>query len=163
VKKRTEDHPAIDKIVLLLVSGQGDEALRTACTEKLGVPASGIDDVLDEARRRVTLAANYDLAEQLGIAITRVNDIYARSIRAGDIRTALNSQREISKLMSLYDVVVTDDDESISESDAELEQIRKHLFPLRLANKKYPLSEHARIAAERIRKHRAEGSLGKNR
>ena len=158
---KPKTHPALDKIVLLLVSGIGQADLENACVMKLGVEPQDVSAVIAEARRRLTRAAEYNRDEQLGTAITRMNDIYARAIRASDIKTALTAQREINKLLDLYTEAAKpagSEDSDEGEGDgvaAELAAIRGHLLPLALAADSYPLREHARIAAELIREHRS--------
>jgi len=154
------DHPALDKVVLLMVSGMSQADLANACVARLGIEPHEVAAVTAEARRRLTRAADYNRDEQLGTAITRMNDIYARAIRAGDIKTALTAQREINKLMDLYREASGGygadeaEDNAIDEVRNELAAIRDHLLPLGLAAENYPLREHARIAADLIRDHR---------
>lgn len=151
------DHPALDKVVLLMVSGMSQADLDNACVTRLGIEPHEVEAVTTEARRRLTRAADYNRDEQLGTAITRMNDIYARAIRAADIKTALTAQREINKLMNLYreasDSPGAEDTEDhvADELRIELAAIRDHLLPLALAAETYPLREHARIAADQIR------------
>lgn len=111
-----------------------------------------------QARRKLTLAADYNRDEQLGTAVTRLNDIYARAIRAQDIKTGLVAQKELNKLLDLYRMTpehagdATEGEDS-GPQQAELDAIRGHLLPLNLAEASYPLREHARIAAEIVRDH----------
>lgn len=158
-------HPATDQIVLLIVGGLDAEALKVACVKTLGVKPQAVAHVLKEARRRITRAADYNRDEQLGTAITRLNDLFARAIREGDLKTSLTAQREIDKLLGLYAAAserTWTESGSESEQDesgdtgqrGELGAIRRHLLPLGLASDEYPLHEHARIAADLIREHR---------
>lgn len=148
---------AIEKIVLLMVSGMSQADMENACVMKLGIEPQNVSAAMAEARRRLTLAADYNRDEQLGTAITRMNDLYGRAIRTGDIKTALTAQREINKLMDLYREASGGPDASGAEDQAaeslqnELVAIRDHLLPLGLAAASYPLREHARIAADLIR------------
>lgn len=156
----TNEQTAMDKIVLLMVSGMSQADLENACVMKLAIEPHKVADAITAARRRLTLAAEYNRDEQLGTAITRMNDIYGRAIRAADIKTALTAQREINKLMDLYREAVGSsgasdaEDNAIDEVRNELVAIRDHLLPLGLAAEGYPLREHARIAADLIRDHR---------
>ncbi len=152
----------MDKIVLLMVSGISKVDLGNACVTKLGLKPNEVADAIALARRRLTLAADYNRDEQIGTAITRMNDIYGRAIRAGDIKTAVTAQREINKLMDLYREAAggtggasgsESDGSAIDEVRNELAAIRDHLLPLGLADESYPLREHARITADLIRDH----------
>ncbi len=147
---------AIEKIVLLMVSGMSQADLESACVMKLGLEPERVASAVAEARRRLTRAADYNRDEQLGTAITRMNDLYARAVRTGDLKTALTAQREINKLMDLYREAIGGEGPEAEHADpegaqAELAAIRRHLLPLGLAAESYPLREHARIAADLIR------------
>lgn len=156
----TNEQTNLDKIVLLMVSGMSKADMENACVMKLGIEPHEVAAAIAEARRRLTLAAEYNRDEQLGTAITRMNDIYGRAIRAADIKTALTAQREINKLMDLYREAAGSsgagdaEDNAIDEVRKELAAIRDHLLPLGLAAESYPLREHARIAADLIRDNR---------
>lgn len=146
----------LEKIVLLMVSGMSQADLENACVMKLAIEPERVASAVAEARRRLTRAADYNRDEQLGTAITRMNDLYARAVRTGDLKTALTAQREINKLMDLYREATGARDEDDEDADqegaeAELAAIRRHLLPLGLAAESYPLREHARIAADLIR------------
>lgn len=146
------EHPAIEKIVLLMVSGLNKDSLRDAAIQKLAVPPEQAVAFIAEAKRRLNVAAKYDPDEKLGEAMTRLNDIYARSLKAQDMKTALAAQREIDRIVGLYGLQGASAASSESEgSNTELEAIASHLRPLNLAPDDYPLPEVARIAADRIR------------
>lgn len=150
------ENPAIESVILLMVTGLSQADLAEACTEKLGIMPGDVKEILDLARRKLTLAADYNRDEQVGIAITRLNDLYSRAIRVQDNKTALAAQREINKLQGLYCAPGLASDKE-PETDAEgmegpeLSAIRGHLIPLGLAAPDYPLREHVRIAADIVR------------
>ena len=156
MKNELNSH-TIDQVVLLMASGMGPVALAAACVDRLGIARTDVADVVAEARRRLTLAADYHRDEQIGIAITRMNDLYTRALTAGDNKTALAAQRELNKLLALYREPGQGGGgsgpgpEATTDADRELAAIRGHLLPLALAADTYPLREHARIAADRIR------------
>jgi hypothetical protein len=148
------EHPAVDSLVLLMVSGISRADLTAACIGKLGVPADKAARVIAQARRKLTLAADYNRDEQLGTAVTRLNDLYARAIRGADIKTAVTAQKELNRLMALY--ADTNRDPS-DNGDAyalrrQLDLIAGHLLPLRLADAEHPIEEHARLAADVVRR-----------
>lgn len=148
----------IEKLVMLMVSGMTNADLAAACVEKLEVPPDKVARVIAQARRKLTLAADYNRDEQIGTAVTRLNDIYARAIRAQDIKTGVSAQKELNKLLDLYRVtpehaVGGEKEKDPAQDQAELDAIRAHLLPLGLAQSDYPLREHARIAAEVVRDH----------
>lgn len=113
------------------MSGLPPADVRTACVEKLGVDDADADGVIAAARQRITIAADYDRDAEVGKAVTRLNDIYARAIRGQDMRTALAAQRELNRLLGLYQPAA-DPTESESPGMHELHQVREHLEPLGL-------------------------------
>jgi len=112
-----------------------------------------------QARQRITVAADYARDEQLGKAVMRLDDLYAKSIAAQDARTALQAQRELNRLLCLYSVGERGPGASDSSDEAaqRLELIAGYLLPLRLTDERYPVEEHARMASEIIRKNRLAG------
>ena len=89
----------IDKIVLLMIAGLRTQAVVDACTEKLQIPQTKVEGAMAKARRLITRAAEYDRDEILGEAISRLDDLYQRSLRVQDIKTALAAQREKDRLL----------------------------------------------------------------
>jgi len=162
----TESH--LDSIILWMVSGMTDQALATACIAKLGLSPEDVKAATDEARKRITLAADYRRDVMIGTALTRLNDLYGRCLRsasvvmspdgktviqAGDasmLAQALHVQKEINRLAGLA-VKVPMPDEPTVDDDSELAAVAGHLLPLGLAGAEYPLREHARLAAQRVR------------
>lgn len=150
---------AIDRVVLWMVSGLAGADLETACVAKLSVDPAEVKAVIAEARKRLTLAAEYNRDEMLGTALTRLNDLYSRCIRAGsdgggpNLAKALDVQKEINRIAGFHKAAsgAEGGEDSLSESASELAAIALHLMPLALAAESYPLREHARLAAQRIK------------
>jgi hypothetical protein len=147
----------IDRVLLWMVSGLAGADLETACVAKLEVDPTQVKAVIAEARKRLTLAADYNRDELLGTALTRLNDLYSRCIRAGgegigpNLAKALDVQREINRLTGLYrPPSLAAMDPGSSEAGEELEAVGEYLLPLALTSESYPLCEHARLAAQRI-------------
>lgn len=138
----------LDQAVLLLVSGLTREAAEEAAITRGGLTTRKARAIVKKAHERITLAADYSRRAETGRAVMRLNDIYARSVKNGDTRTALSAQRELNRLLGL-DTNQPDTDEN--PVDDQLQKIAAHLIPLGLAPETYPLHEHARIAADRIR------------
>lgn len=155
---------ALDKILLLILSGLPKESVLTAAQAKLGMTPQAAEAAYDEARRRITLAADFNRVAEIGLAVARLNDLYGRSFRAADFKVALATQRELNKLLDLYarEAAATGTKAAGGEAGnndaealrAELDAIRAHLLPLELAAETYPLREHARLAAEIVRENR---------
>jgi hypothetical protein len=143
-----------DRVVLLLTNGMSAEAAEAYCLKQDGLDAEAARQVVAAARKRITVAADYTRDEQLGKAVMRLDDLYAKSVAAKDTRTALQAQRELNRLLGLYEVGESRGATGGSgEDDAErrLELIASYLVPLKLTDERYPVEEHARVAAETIR------------
>jgi len=142
----------IERVLLWMVSGLAGAELETACVAKLDVDPAHVKAVIAEARKRLTLAAEYNRDELLGTALTRLNDLYSRCIRTQNEAKALDVQREINRLTGLYRpaALLGGDDSGGGESSEELAAVAEQLLPLTLASETYPLREHARLAAQRI-------------
>ncbi|MBI5725031.1 MAG: hypothetical protein HZA50_13805 [Planctomycetes bacterium] len=141
----------IERVLLWMVSGLAGADLETACIAKLDVDPSQVGSVIAEARKRLTLAAEYNRDELLGTALTRLNDLYSRCIRTQNEAKALDVQREINRLTGLYrQYGLPAAGQGDSEASDELAAVGEYLLPLRLTSENYPLREHARLAARRI-------------
>jgi len=166
--RTTNTDTTIDRVLLWMVSGLSGADLETACVAKLDVDPAQVKAVVAEARKRLTLAAEYNRDELLGTALTRLNDLYSRCIRTGgdgtgpNLAKALDVQRELNRLTGLYRQPSLSglDTGSTSEADDELAAVGEHLFPLCLTSDAYPLREHARLAAQRIAELDAIASQG---
>jgi hypothetical protein len=146
-------NPMRDQIVLLLVNGLSAEAAEGYVTSK-GVRPEDAKKVVSEARKRITVAADYTRVEQIGRAVMRLDDLYAKSIAGKDLRTALQAQREVNRLLDLYAGSARAEatsDEEIANIKQQLELVAGYLLPLKVTDEQYPIEEHARVAAELIR------------
>ena len=146
-------HSLRDRIVLLLVNGMSAEAAEGFAVQS-GTPVEEARQVVADARKRITVAADYTRDEQIGRAVMRLDDLYAKSIAGQDIRTALQAQRELNRLLDLYAgsakaESVGDEDVAVLKRQKEL--VAGYLLPLKVTDEHYPVEEHARVAAELIR------------
>jgi len=139
-----------DRVVLLLTNGMTVEAAEGYAAKQGSLDADAARRLVAEARKRITVAADYARDEQFGKAVMRLDDLYAKSITAQDARTALQAQRELNRLLGLYSA-----GEPAGEGDDEatrrLDLIAGYLLPLKLTDERYPVEEHARVAAEILR------------
>lgn len=148
-------------MVMSLLSGTSPEKVVEHCQANLGLTAKEALKVVKEARKKITLAADFVRDEQLGVAITRLNNIYARAIREMDNKTALQAQRELNKLMGLYNAEAggTGSDGMTEVYRDRLELIKQYILPLGLVDGKYPIEEHVRVAAEIVREKKYHTSV----
>jgi hypothetical protein len=146
-------HTTRDRIVLLLVNGMSAEQAEGFAIQS-GADPETARQVVAEARKRITVAADYTRDEQIGRAVMRLDDLYAKSIAGQDIRTALQAQRELNRLLDLYagSARAEDASEDGGELRRQVQLIASYLLPLKLADEQYPVEEHARVAAEVIRR-----------
>ena len=150
---------SVDTVLLWMIGGLAGSNLENACMGKLSVDPAQAKELIAEARKRLTLAAEYNRDEMLGTALTRLNDLYSRCIRAGgdgigpNLAKALDVQKEINRIAGFHKTGEPSGpgDESMSESAAELAAVASQLLPLGLAAESYPVREHARLAAQRIK------------
>jgi hypothetical protein len=145
-----------EKILLLIISGLPPSAIAEAA-EKLGLTADQVPKAIADAKTAILIAAQFDRREQTGAALVRLNDLYRRSLAAQDTKSALSSQREINKLLDLYQPAEgtpgpdgTPAAEILTDEAEEVAAARRHLEPLGLAAPATPLPELARLAVLRI-------------
>jgi hypothetical protein len=145
-------HTIREQLVLLLVNGASAAYVESYAAQRC-VDATEARGTLADARKRITVAADFTRDEQIGRAVMRLEDLYSKSMLAHDARTALQAQRELNRLLDLY-ASSTRADAGPDDSD-ELRQrlalVAAHLIPLKLADDTYPIEEHARLAAAAIR------------
>ena len=148
-------NPHTDQIVLMLVSGVSPAQAERACVDKLAMTEAQAKKAIAAARRQITIAADYDREQEIGTAYTRLNDLYTRSLKISDVKVALATQKELNRLLSLYDTDTAATTSTHAKGDdADLDAIAAHLLPLQLAPDTYPIAEHARLAADFVRRHR---------
>lgn len=145
-----------DRVVLLLTNGMSVEAAEAFCVRS-GKELEAAKRIVAEARKRITVAADFARDEFLGKAVLRLDDLYAKSIAGQDHRTALQAQRELNRLLSLY--ATGEQGPAAPDIDARqlsqrLALIADYLLPLKLTDERYPVEEHVRVAAEIIRRQR---------
>lgn len=147
------DREVIDRLVLMLVSGVTPESAERAAVEKMGIAIRTAKRLIRKARQSITLAAGFNRDDEIGTAYLRLNDLFSRALKTQDTKTALAAQRELNRLMALYEQppAEADDGGADAHETQELDLIRQHLLPLQLAPDTYPLHEHARIAADLVR------------
>ena len=91
----------LDKIILLLVSLQSRGAVKAAIVEKMGLTEAQADAAIEHARAAIVTAAEVDRDRALGESIVRLNDVYERSLRIQDCKTALAAVKELNRLQGL--------------------------------------------------------------
>ncbi len=153
------DREIRDKLVLLLIGGVSSDIARVAAIERFKLTPAKADATVAEAQQAIILAAAVDRRRELGLAMGQLNDLYSKANQAKEVKTALAIRRELNKLLSLYDTdrlaaeaAAAADADGSTQDAQELGAIGAHLIPLDLAPADYPLREHARIAADLVRR-----------
>lgn len=155
-----------DQVTLTLIDGATAEAAEAFAVGR-GLKPDTAAALVADCRRRITVAADYNRVEQVGLAVRRFNDLYGKAAKGGkDVRAAIAAQKELNKLLGLYapaplqagadgpaGAAAADDDPDANRRRLEL--VAGYLLPLALAPAdQYPIEEHARLAAEYVRAHR---------
>lgn len=85
---------------MLLVSVSRIDILRYGA-KKWKLKDRQIDMYIERARREIEASAIINRDEQLGLALGRLNDLYAKNMQIDDYRAALQVQKELSGLLGL--------------------------------------------------------------
>lgn len=148
------DPEVVGQLVLMLVRGVPADKARSAAVSELQLTAAKADAALAEAEASIVRAAAVDRQQELGLARSRLNDLYRTAMKHGEVKEARAVQKELIRLLALDNVEPAGLNEGESEAEQALAAIAAHLVPLGLAKPEYPLVEHARIAAEIVRERR---------
>lgn len=145
----------IDSATLALVAGQSAARVESYLVTR-GIAREDASAAVRAARSRITVAADYVRDEQLGKAVLRLEDMYAKALasKPPNTATALAAQKELNKILNLYDAPPPLDgghDIDDTQTAQELRLVGSYLVPLGLASQELPVAEHARIAADLIR------------
>lgn len=147
-----------DQITLLLINGMTPERVARQLAGQ-GEAIEAAERRVGEARKRITLAADYSRSEKLGVSIGRWEDLYTKAVTAKDWATAAKVNANLDKLLRLQEPIGAAAAGMGSLAGAagekarqELELVESYLRPLGLVGEGYPICEAARVAAERIRR-----------
>ena len=147
----------IKSVIFAITTFQGEEYVRELCRQRYGFTEEETDAALEEARRRIQAAAQYDLTEELGQALTRNNYLYEAAVKAQDLKTAVRVQRDRAKLLALDAGGSRKENGPVIEYNAEaaemgqtLDNIRAQLEALGIAPAGLPIEDLTRAAVTRI-------------
>jgi hypothetical protein len=153
-----------DLVTLALVAGDAFGDVVELVAGKLGIENAEARSMVGEVRQAIIIAAGADRVGELRGTLDRLDDLYTDARTgvnesAAAKNVALNVLKERARLLGLHGAASEQDlDEDSGESPAERElaAIAAHLLPLKLvASGGVPLVEHARIAADVIRRSQA--------
>lgn len=109
----------IQEMVKLVLSGLDRSAIIRYIAEKTNwdITDRTVDKYLQSARERIAEHGALDRAYEIGKAISRLNNLYARNLQINDFKAALATQKEINALFGLYEpqrLDVTSDNKKLS-------------------------------------------------
>lgn len=101
---KAETEHRITEIYKLLLIGLARHDILRFCAEKTqwGLQVRAIEYLIAKATARLQEQAKYIRDIQLGKAIARMDDLYSRTHRIQDYKTALAAQKELNELLGLY-------------------------------------------------------------
>lgn len=144
IPARLVSEDVIDRVVGLVVSIRSRADVLKACAEDEELQLSRADAqvAIDEAMRRINLAAAVDFDLELGKAKTRLAELFQHA----NVKDALAVQKELNKLLGLYPKkgAAAEPDAGDDAALEELAAARAHLAPLVDAGDDDPLDEIAR-------------------
>lgn len=153
VKKKIAEK--IHDVLFAVSVYQSEEQLRAFCQNRLQLTPRETNEALEEARRRIQAAAEYDLTEELGQALVRNDYLYRQAVMAQDLKTAARVQRDRWKLLGLQQAkqtaaaTVIDYDADAAEMEADLTDVRDQLESLRIAPEGIAITDLARAVVIR--------------
>lgn len=146
-KPTLADSPVIDAIVSALTrGGTGLNKIRAKEAANRSVSDTEWNTMVEIAQGRINRAAAVDAVEEFGKAKLLLEELIQRATEQGDIRIALDAEKEKIKLLGLSD---QRNSRAVDESyQSAIEQmIRSHLEPLGIAPAGTEIVELARRVA----------------
>lgn len=142
---KREKEAALAGIITSLISRR-DPAEAKARLIAEGKSKHTAASLVKEAQKRIALAADHDLKEELGRARIQLDELFDSALCSGDLKTALATRKELSKILHLYE------GSAASALDTDLQTatealVREHLEGLEITEKGLPLEELARGVA----------------
>jgi len=92
---------AINEIVDMMIEGEKNAEIRKRIEAKYKVSQRSISNYMKSAVETFTETIGFFNTEALGVALARLNHIYASFLAKEDYRGALNAQKEIHELLGL--------------------------------------------------------------
>jgi hypothetical protein len=137
----------INRVVVLLVTIRNRGEVENICNEKFNLTARQTREVIEVANGLIARAAVFNRDIEVGKALIRFDDLYERSLRVLDTKTAIVAEDKRCKLLGLYDKSKAEVQFETTES--ELDRVRSYLEPLGVAPLGLPLVELVRLVANK--------------
>lgn len=148
-ERRTEvsDSPLVGPVIAGLVMGTPLDVLKKQVAQRTKLTDKEWEALVDTARQKINHAASFDAREEYGKTRLALEQIYKKAMEYGDLKTALATRKEQTKIYGLYDAASLRAVEESYRSATE-EMVRGHLEPLGIATKAgLPIEELARQVA----------------
>lgn len=144
-RQRSQPNPeTLDRILLAILAGRPES---TIARDLPDLSAADLAEAVKLARSRIADAAAHDPTYELGRQRLRLDDLYRRTIAAGENRTALAAAAALGRLLALERLNAPNPG---TAANPELEAIRAHLLPLGLGDESTTTPELARLAVMRL-------------
>jgi hypothetical protein len=94
----------VQTVYKMMLRGQGRQEILRFVAESTdwGVAERTVENYMAAANRLLEAQAKTVEQRELGLALARVDDLYARAVTIGDLRSALAAQKERNTLLGLY-------------------------------------------------------------
>jgi hypothetical protein len=96
-----ETNKRVNTLYKMLLSGADRAEIIQYGSENYEIGERAIDDLIAKANEAFEEASKHLREVEFGKALTRLNNLYARSLKVQDFKTALSVQREINALLGL--------------------------------------------------------------
>lgn len=152
-KKKTTTKPSkpeLSIVIVSLVSGLRTDEVLALLLNNYNVTQKEAEKLIEQAKEKIVLASNGSQREQLGLALRQLEYLYKKATEKQNYKLALDTRKELNRLMSLYDSA---DLSIVSESvqTATEQRVREYLEPLAVglgyADENLPLEELARLTS----------------
>lgn len=146
--RQTAADKAVDAVILLMSRGLSGDVLRSEC-RSAGLSDHDVDIAIVAARKRVTLAADFNRDEELAKSILQWRELIRLAIDAKSLSDANMARNRLDLLLGLKQPAPIEQNKKPGDTP-EAAAIRKHLFPFHFADESQPLAEHVRLAALKL-------------
>jgi hypothetical protein len=148
-RKYTFAGDVIDQAILLMCAGAPRETLTTRLADHLKLERPEAEALARRVRQIVRSAAAVDLAEETGVAVTRLGRLLDSARAESDGRLQLNILKELHLLLGLHMPARSEAPPEPLITRAE-QAVMAYLGPLNLLPGNAPPEELVRVAATRL-------------
>jgi hypothetical protein len=133
----------LGRVVVLMVTLQSKADVIKVCREKLNLTERATKDAIERASGVIAEAAVFNRDIEAGKSLMRYNDLYERSLRVMDTKTAIMAEDKRCRLLGLYKKNKIEVKDEIDRD--RVENARLYLESLGLTPEGLPIDELARV------------------